>query len=195
MYRSGRSDFCVREFLPRPNPNCQSCQTNYFSLQCDTRKTSIKQMLNVIRKEFSLETGDLSVEESKRLIYDLDFDDNASKSLDALVIGDGKKMSVTFDSDIDPERTFVLHFFVKHTRFFYLNASFLLLKRENFGKIIIIGNKNLIKHQKTMVSIPENFVGSVSKRKAEDDVVSLGESKRTKTVVISSGDEDDIICI
>ena len=112
MYAPNRELFFVPEKLSESNPNCMICHSNYQVLHVNTKTTNVTQIIEALKTRFSIDEGEISVEEGGRLIYDLDFEDNAERFLHDLGIVKGKKMIISFQSDATPENAYIIQLFI-----------------------------------------------------------------------------------
>ncbi|KAF8964605.1 E1 ubiquitin-activating protein uba2 [Entomortierella lignicola] len=96
VYGGQRPQLIVSEPLAQPNPKCYICRNSYIGLKIDTRVGTVQDLINYL-EENSL--NDIEIQENGRVIYDPDFDDNASKALESLQLTDGKFVDVVDEDD------------------------------------------------------------------------------------------------
>ncbi|KAG0089958.1 E1 ubiquitin-activating protein uba2 [Podila epicladia] len=96
VYGGHRPQLIVSEPLAKPNQECYVCRNSYIGLQIDTQKSTVQDLIDCL-EENSL--TDIEINENGRVIYDPDFDDNASKTLASLELTDGKFLEVIDDDD------------------------------------------------------------------------------------------------
>ncbi|KAF9210363.1 E1 ubiquitin-activating protein uba2 [Podila verticillata] len=96
VYGGHRPQLIVSEPLAKPNQECYVCRNSYIGLQIDTHKSTVQDLIDCL-EENSL--SDIEINENGRVIYDPDFDDNASKTLASLELTDGKFLEVIDDDD------------------------------------------------------------------------------------------------
>ncbi|KAI1313827.1 E1 ubiquitin-activating protein uba2 [Mortierella claussenii] len=96
VYGRHRPQLIVSEPLAKPNPRCYICRNSYIALKVDTEKTTVQDLINLL-EEHSL--NDIEIQESGRVVYDPDFDDNVSKTLASLQITDGKFVDIVDEDD------------------------------------------------------------------------------------------------
>ncbi|KAI9332370.1 hypothetical protein BDR26DRAFT_921761 [Obelidium mucronatum] len=97
-----------------PSKQCGTCQAGYFTLTVDTKKFTLGDLIeSVLGKELQVE-GDISINESGRMIYDPDFDDNATETLEALKIHDRSRILVLVDNDEDVAKSLSINIFIVH---------------------------------------------------------------------------------
>ncbi|RKO88486.1 hypothetical protein BDK51DRAFT_19400 [Blyttiomyces helicus] len=91
------------EKFPKPNPFCAVCSANYLNLKIDTEVATLRTLVEVVLggdANGGLNIpGELAVEESGRLLYDVEFDDNLDSTLASLGIRDSCRVRITNESD------------------------------------------------------------------------------------------------
>ncbi|KAJ2453802.1 E1 ubiquitin-activating protein uba2 [Coemansia sp. RSA 2336] len=105
-YSSKRSRCIVREPLAKPNPQCPVCRRRYLTLRVrDSKQVTLGDVLDYIGKLAAsgqdLNLNDLSVVEGSRMLYDPDFEDNLSKTLESLGLVPGRMITLTSEDDDD----------------------------------------------------------------------------------------------
>ncbi|KAI9471712.1 E1 ubiquitin-activating protein uba2 [Coemansia sp. RSA 990] len=105
-YSSKRSRCIVREPLAKPNPQCPVCRRRYLTLRInESKQVTLGDVLKHIGKLAEsgqdLNLSDLSVVEGNRMLYDPDFEDNLSKTLESLDLVPGKMITLTSEDDDD----------------------------------------------------------------------------------------------
>ncbi|KAI8800035.1 hypothetical protein BJ742DRAFT_780778 [Cladochytrium replicatum] len=88
------------------NPDCAVCSPSYLVLSADTSKATLNDLINSLKVNGKQQYNptlfhdeELTVEESGRIVYDIDFDDNLEESLDKLGLGHGKFVSITGEQE------------------------------------------------------------------------------------------------
>ncbi|KAJ2459575.1 E1 ubiquitin-activating protein uba2 [Coemansia sp. RSA 2424] len=105
-YNSKRPRSVLSESLAKPNPQCAVCRRRYLTLRVgDLARTTLGDVVDYLHMlaetENNLYLGeDISLVEGSRILYDLDFDDNMTKSLEELELVCGKMITVTRE-DLD----------------------------------------------------------------------------------------------
>ncbi|KAI9286873.1 hypothetical protein BC943DRAFT_275368 [Umbelopsis sp. AD052] len=102
-----RPGLLILEANSEPQPDCAVCRTRNIGLKIDIHHTTLQSLLdNVVTA--SIENGGLGMSdevtilEGDRLLYDIEFDDNAEKTLDALALEDGKILNIK-DDEVDDD--------------------------------------------------------------------------------------------
>ncbi|KAJ3072603.1 hypothetical protein HDU98_003326 [Podochytrium sp. JEL0797] len=109
-----RTQLVCGETPPAPNKDCGTCQAGYFTLAVDTAVFTLGEFVDsVLNKELKVE-GEVTINEEGRMIYDPDFDDNASETFDKLELKSGKRVLVLVDNDDDASKSHVINVFVVH---------------------------------------------------------------------------------
>ncbi|KAF9172262.1 E1 ubiquitin-activating protein uba2 [Mortierella sp. AD011] len=96
VYGRHRPQLIVSEPLAQPNPKCYICRNSYIGLKIDTKDSTVQSLIDLL-EENSL--TDIEIQENGRVIYDPDFDDNASKTLADLQLTDGKFVDIVDEDD------------------------------------------------------------------------------------------------
>ncbi|KAI8576590.1 hypothetical protein K450DRAFT_256340 [Umbelopsis ramanniana AG] len=102
-----RPGLLVLEANSEPQADCAVCRTRNIGLKIDIHHTTLQSLLNNVVTA-STETGGLGMSEEvtilegDRLLYDIEFDDNAEKTLDALALEDGKILNIK-DDEVDDD--------------------------------------------------------------------------------------------
>ncbi|KAG0311885.1 E1 ubiquitin-activating protein uba2 [Dissophora globulifera] len=96
VYGRHRPQLIVSEPLAKPNPKCYICRNSYLAIKTDTKTTTVQDLIDLL-EGYSI--SDVEIQESGRVIYDPDFDDNASKTLVSLQLTDGKFVEVVDEDD------------------------------------------------------------------------------------------------
>ncbi|KAF9355250.1 E1 ubiquitin-activating protein uba2 [Mortierella sp. AD094] len=96
VYGRHRPQLIVSEPLAQPNPKCYICRNPYIGLKIDTQVSTVQDLIDLL-EENSL--TDIEIQENGRVIYDPDFDDNASKTLAGLQLTDGKFVDIVDEDD------------------------------------------------------------------------------------------------
>jgi ubiquitin-like 1-activating enzyme E1 B len=87
-----------------PSHGCVVCQDTYTSVQCDTGRTTLGELVNGILgtgNNYSHGTGprDVSVYEGARVLADPDFDDNMDSTLESLSVTRGKFLTIVDEDE------------------------------------------------------------------------------------------------
>ncbi|KAF9114521.1 E1 ubiquitin-activating protein uba2 [Mortierella sp. AM989] len=96
IYGRHRPQLIVSEPLAQPNPKCYICRNSYIGLKIDTAVSTVQDLIDIF-EENSL--TDIEIQENGRVIYDPDFDDNASRTLENLELTDGKFVDIVDEDD------------------------------------------------------------------------------------------------
>lgn len=81
--------------IAKPNPHCAVCRTPYVSLEMDPSKLTLSQFLEDVVKGKLGFSGDVSLVEGNRLLFDPDFEDNLAKTFESLDLDAGKMLTVS----------------------------------------------------------------------------------------------------
>ncbi|KAI8600010.1 putative ubiquitin-like activating enzyme [Dissophora ornata] len=95
-YGGHRQHLIVSEPLAKPNPKCYICRNSCIGLKIDTEKSTVQDLINLLEDNSLI---DVEIQESGRVIYDPDFDDNAEKTLASLQLTDGKFVDIVDEED------------------------------------------------------------------------------------------------
>ncbi|KAJ1967886.1 E1 ubiquitin-activating protein uba2 [Dispira parvispora] len=84
------------ETLARPSKNCGTCSVRYVEIAVDVARATLDDLLKLVRQHADVvQLGDdLGVEESGRLLYDPDFEDNTERTFADLQLTHGKLITV-----------------------------------------------------------------------------------------------------
>ncbi|CAE6451163.1 unnamed protein product [Rhizoctonia solani] len=86
--------------LCTPNPHCAVCRPVHVTVQCDTAKTTLGDIVKgVLGAENAEEPREVSVFEAGRILAEPDWDDNFEKTLDSLSCGRGTILMVVDDAE------------------------------------------------------------------------------------------------
>ncbi|KAJ3284951.1 E1 ubiquitin-activating protein uba2 [Rhizoclosmatium sp. JEL0117] len=109
-----RTQLICGEVPPAPAKECGTCQAGYFTLTVDTAQFTLSDLVDsVLTKDLGVD-GEITINESGRMIYDPDFDDNGPETFENLKITDGKRILVLVDNDEDESKNHSINFFVIH---------------------------------------------------------------------------------
>ncbi|KAJ3113534.1 E1 ubiquitin-activating protein uba2 [Physocladia obscura] len=110
-----RTQIICGEAPPKPSKTCGTCQAGYFTIHIDTHKFTLGQFVNKVLKQDLQVDGEISINESGRMIYDPDFEDNVTETFEVLKIsGVNGRLLVLVDNDDDEEKNVAINFFVVH---------------------------------------------------------------------------------
>ncbi|KAJ3319225.1 E1 ubiquitin-activating protein uba2 [Boothiomyces sp. JEL0866] len=97
-YGGDRTHYLMNEPLQKPNPKCAICSNNYITITIELEKP-LSALIELVR-EMNI-SGDLTIQDRHRLLYDIDFEDNLESSLESLGIKKGTQLTITNDDDDD----------------------------------------------------------------------------------------------
>lgn len=176
MYSSrGKNNLIQNENMSKRNKHCLVCGSTYLKVELDCDKATISQIVQkVVVEKLNLD-GDVSVEESGRLLYDVDFDDNGDMTLSSLKINDGSRIMFSVDDSNNVHDGYNIILFIKHQA----------------GKedIEIGGGEPKLYPREKVVEPVQTEVES-RKRKAEEE---LENGKSKKIVCIVDGNNSSVI--
>lgn len=169
--------------LVKPNDFCAKCAVAYRKLFVDSKKFTLKDVLNeIVREKYGLE-GELSVFNSVgSLIYDPDFEDMEDTKLADLNLIHGSKMVIETDSDEPGGKKVPLVLFIIKEE----NS----IRTEGDMKIPVAKVKPVVQEAEN-----DNSENVSKKRKAEDDGESSASVKKSKSDVIVLDEENDTIVL
>ena len=81
--------------ISKPNPYCAVCRTPYISMEVDASKMVLGEFIEKIVKTKVGFSGEVSLVEGTRLLYDFDFEDNLEKTFAELDLVAGKMLTVS----------------------------------------------------------------------------------------------------
>ncbi|KAJ2657316.1 E1 ubiquitin-activating protein uba2 [Coemansia sp. RSA 1200] len=106
-YGSKRPRNIVKDTLALPNPRCAVCRRRYLTLRvADCKNTTLGDVVSYINSldgtESDLNLGEeMSIVEGSRILYDYDYDDNLSISLEKLGLAPGRMVTLSRDDETD----------------------------------------------------------------------------------------------
>ncbi|KAJ1732374.1 E1 ubiquitin-activating protein uba2 [Coemansia sp. Benny D160-2] len=106
-YSSKRPRSIVKDTLALPNTRCAVCRRRYLTLRvADCTKTTLGDVVSYINSldgtESDLNLGEeMSIVEGSRILYDYDYDDNLSMSLEKLGLVPGRMVTLSRDDEAE----------------------------------------------------------------------------------------------
>ncbi|KAJ2514528.1 E1 ubiquitin-activating protein uba2 [Coemansia sp. RSA 1939] len=106
-YSSKRPRSIVKDTLALPNTRCAVCRRRYLTLRvADCTKTTLGDVVSYINSldgtESDLNLGEeMSIVEGSRILYDYDYDDNLSMSLEKLGLVPGRMVTLSRDDETE----------------------------------------------------------------------------------------------
>jgi len=103
-----RPGLLVLEANSEPQEHCAVCRTSNVALKIDLHHTTLKFLLDNVVTPSTDEGGlgmsdEVTILEGDRLLYDIEFDDNVEKTLEALGLEDGKILNIKDDNVADDD--------------------------------------------------------------------------------------------
>ncbi|KAH8556244.1 hypothetical protein BGW37DRAFT_5317 [Umbelopsis sp. PMI_123] len=102
-----RPGLLVLEANSEPQEHCAVCRTKNIGLKIDIHHTTLQFLLDKVVTTSTDDGGlgmseEVTILEGDRLLYDIEFDDNVGKTLDALALEDGKILNIK-DDEVDDD--------------------------------------------------------------------------------------------
>ncbi|KAH6601531.1 hypothetical protein BASA50_001569 [Batrachochytrium salamandrivorans] len=184
QYGGKRSHLLSSESITLPNPECIVCTVGYFTLRINTAQVKLQDLVNtvILAGDFGQGkpneglglTGDITIQNDKGLLYDVEYEDNMDSTLDALGICSQTRLSITNDDDDDESRNVAVTLFIEH----WDDAT--------SGEFELLGNRLIKPRPKPKLSVEDT---ASSKRAADDTDGDLESNrKRIKT-------DDEIVVV
>jgi len=179
-HNTGNSNVFVNEFLAKPNPRCAVCRKSYFILTVNIEKFTLDDLLNKVLVESKENdglgmSGDITICEDQRILYDFDFEDKLNDTFSKIKIEDGKSLTVTCDDD---DKLYNLLIYI-------INDSSL---DKDF---ILEGNRDSISYILPPEPEPEKSEEPSNKRKNDDNNNDNDNNKKVKVISIDIDEEED----
>ncbi|RUS34915.1 hypothetical protein BC938DRAFT_477829 [Jimgerdemannia flammicorona] len=169
-----------------PNPKCPVCQNTNVGLKIDVHKATLGDLVTKVvcasEEEGGIELGEeVAITEGGRMLYDVEFEDNLTKTLADLGVVDGKMVSVTAEDDEGKEPVVLL---IQHCPTTDLN-----------GKLFALTGPIHIRQRPTLPMVEAKAEGA-GKRKAPSDGsgdAEVGSSKKRAVGLGAAPERQEIV--
>lgn len=188
--------------VEQPNPDCAVCSVAMSRIEIDPSRATLSDIIDgVLRMELGY-GEEITVMNEKGPIYDPDYQDNLTKKLEDLSIGDASFLVVKDDDDEDPRVDLQLSITAKKLP---EGKAVLLLSKPEIArkpkKTVTEEHENSLTTNGGPVTNGDVFTTAKRKREASDDLEEVAPNKSTKptnfkdsadVVVIEGGEEGAI---
>ncbi|KAK9727352.1 E1 ubiquitin-activating protein uba2, variant 2 [Basidiobolus ranarum] len=109
VYGSRRPKLLYSEKLAPPNPSCYVCSNSHATFKANLSTFTLQKFIDVVQDPSgNIKMGEeITILEGERLLYDVEFEDNAESTFESLGITDGKMLTVS-DEDSTNSIVFII---------------------------------------------------------------------------------------